>query len=102
MPEDRNMFKTIEQNIIKFIGENKLINEGDRILVALSGGPDSVFLFEFLLKYKRRFKIEVGAFHLNHKLREKESDADEHFCKNYVTRKNTHPQFNTSSSIIFT
>lgn len=75
------MIKTIEQNVINFIDENNLIEKGDKILVALSGGADSVFLLNFLVKYKNRFKIEIAAFHLNHKLRGKDADTDEIFCE---------------------
>ncbi|GBD88392.1 tRNA(Ile)-lysidine synthase [bacterium BMS3Abin03] len=74
------MIKTIEQKALNFINDNYLIERGDKILVSLSGGPDSVFLLLFLIKYKRRFKIEIGAFHLNHRLRGEEADEDEKFC----------------------
>lgn len=73
--------KYIEQKVIKFIDQNRLIERNDRILVALSGGPDSVFLLYFLDKYKKRFGISIAAFHLNHMLRGKESDGDETFCR---------------------
>ena len=45
--------KKIDEKIIRFIEEYELIQRGDRILIALSGGPDSVFLLNFLLKYRR-------------------------------------------------
>ena len=81
------MIKSTEQTVVKFILNKKLIDAGDRILVALSGGADSVFLLEFLLKYKRRFSIDVAAFHLNHNLRGKEANIDEQFCKNFTAQK---------------
>ena len=74
------MTKTIEQKALKFIDENQLIEKDDKLLVALSGGADSVFLLSFLLKFRNRFKIEVAAFHLNHKLRGKSANADANFC----------------------
>ena len=67
------MNRSVEQKVLKFIDSNELIIPGDKILVALSGGPDSVFLLSFLLKYKKKLKINVGAFHLNHKLRDNEA-----------------------------
>lgn len=82
------MLKTTEQNIIKFIRENNLLEERDSVLIALSGGPDSIFLFEFLFKYQRKFKIEIAAFHLNHNLRGKESVLDEKSCRRYAFEKN--------------
>jgi len=74
------MTKTIEQKGLKFIDENHLIEKGDKVLVALSGGADSVFLLYFLLKFKKRFGINLAAFHLNHRLRGKSANDDEKFC----------------------
>ena len=70
----------IEQKVISFINQNNLIDTGDKILIALSGGPDSVMALHFLNKYKRKYKIEITALHFNHKLRGKEADKDEEFC----------------------
>jgi tRNA(Ile)-lysidine synthase len=76
--------KTIEQTVLKFIKEKDLFKPGDKILAALSGGPDSVFLSYFLNKFKKKLRIEITAFHVNHKLRGKSSDDDEHFCKEFT------------------
>lgn len=73
--------KKIEEKVIKFISSRSLISRGDKILVALSGGPDSVFLLYFLNKFINKYKIKPGAFHLNHKLRGKNSEADQKFCR---------------------
>ncbi len=51
------------------------------MLVALSGGPDSVFALSFFSRHSKKFNISVSAFHLNHSLRGKDSDADESFCE---------------------
>jgi tRNA(Ile)-lysidine synthase len=75
--------KKIEQKVINVIKENKLIEANDRVLVALSGGPDSVFLLHFLNKFNRKFKITTGALHINHMLRGKHSSADEDFCRTF-------------------
>ncbi len=75
------MNRATEQKVLKFINSNALIQPGDKVLVALSGGPDSVFLLSFLKKFRNKFKIEIGAFHLNHNLRGKQADEDQKFCK---------------------
>lgn len=79
------MTKTVEQKALKFIDENHLIEKGDKILVALSGGADSIFLLYFLLKFRKRFGIDVAAFHLNHKLRGKSANDDEKFCVRFCS-----------------
>ena len=81
------MTKTVEQKVLKFIDENHLIQKGDKILIALSGGADSVFLLTFLLKYRKLFGIDLAAFHLNHKLRGKDADADEKFCRDFCSER---------------
>ena len=65
------------KKVISFIDENKLIEKGDKILVALSGGPDSVCMLHLLNSIKDVFNIEIFAAHVNHMLREEESNKDE-------------------------
>ncbi len=78
--------KKTEQKVLRFIDEKNLIEKDDRILVALSGGPDSVFLLHFLNKYSKKFKISFAAIHINNRLRGKAASADENFCKE-LTKK---------------
>lgn len=51
------------------------ISPGDRLLLALSGGPDSLTLFDLLLRIKEDYNLSLGVFHLDHLLRE-ESGAE--------------------------
>ena len=57
------------------------LEKGDKVLVAVSGGPDSVALLYALLEIKDEFNLRLYVAHLNHKLRGKESDADQKFVK---------------------
>ena len=82
------MTSALEQNIIKFIAENKLINSGDKLLIALSGGADSVLALSFFDKYRRKYKIQICALHINHSLRDSESDSDEEFCRLFCNNIN--------------
>jgi tRNA(Ile)-lysidine synthase len=71
--------KNIEQKVLRFIEQNNLISANDKILIAFSGGPDSVFALNFFSKFKKKFKIQLCAVHFNHQLRGEESDNDEIF-----------------------
>jgi len=73
--------KKLETEILNFIDRYKLISDGEKILLGLSGGPDSVFALNFFIKYKNRLKIELASIHFNHMLRGEESDNDEKFVK---------------------
>lgn len=79
--------KKTEQKVLRFIEQNKLISASDKILVAFSGGPDSVFALHFLDKFKRKYKVDLYAVHFNHGLRGKESDADEFFSKEFCKKR---------------
>ena len=56
----------------KFIAENNLIKPGDRILLAVSGGIDSMIMADLFL----RLGNKIGIAHCNFSLRGKESDKD--------------------------
>lgn len=66
---------------IKFIDEYKMFEKGDKIVVGFSGGPDSVFLLEVLMEYKKKRDdtLEFYLVHINHNLRGEASDGDEKF-----------------------
>jgi len=84
----KRISKQVEEKVLKFINLNKLIDEKDKILVALSGGADSVFLLSFLHKYQKKFKIEICAVHINHNLRGEKARLDEKFCSNICKKLN--------------
>lgn len=67
------------KKIMSYIKDNKLINSGDRILVALSGGPDSICLLNILFELKKELNIEIGAAHINHLLRGEDAFKDEEY-----------------------
>lgn len=71
----------MDKKVLAYIIENNLIESGDRILVALSGGPDSVCLLDILIKLKETLNIEIGAAHLNHMLRGEDALGDEEYVR---------------------
>lgn len=74
---------SLKQKVLKTISENNMINSGDKILVALSGGPDSLTLLHILYSLKDQLNINIGAAHVNHLLRGNDAFKDENLCKTY-------------------
>ena len=75
------MSNDIRKRFLKFIKEKNIIKSGDKILVGLSGGPDSVCMLNLLCSIRDEEKIEVAAAHINHMLRGEEADKDEEYSK---------------------
>ena len=72
----------MKHKITDTIDKYNMIKDGDSVCVALSGGPDSVSLFNYFVENRDILKInKLYACHLNHNLRGKESDRDENFVK---------------------
>jgi tRNA(Ile)-lysidine synthase len=62
--------------VIDFIKRHRLISTGDKLVVAVSGGADSVCLIHVMAQQREKLGVELHIAHLNHKLRGDESDAD--------------------------
>lgn len=72
---------TLAERVLAAISRDALLRTGDRVLVALSGGSDSVALFLLLRELAAAGACELaGAAHLNHGLRAA-ADEDEAFCR---------------------
>ena len=56
-----------------------MVRSGDSILVAVSGGPDSVALVHILVALAPIFSLRLAIAHLNHGLRSQESERDAEF-----------------------
>lgn len=59
-----------------------LVDNGDNIIVALSGGADSVSLLHILCSLKEKYNLSIFACHINHMIRGEEADSDEQFVRN--------------------
>ena len=67
--------------------KESLVENGDRIVVGFSGGPDSVFLVEMLFKLREKIDFDIVLVHVNHLLRGEEAQRDEDFSINYGKSK---------------
>jgi tRNA(Ile)-lysidine synthase len=78
----------LEHTTKRFIQDHQLIKKGDRIVVAVSGGPDSLALLHFLDSNKDELGVEVAAAHLDHMFRGDESFQELLFVQDYCNKRN--------------
>ena len=77
MSRDKDTSRKVLQQVEQTITAHQLLQPSDKVLVALSGGADSVALLLLL----RRLRYKVEALHCNFHLRGEESDRDESFVR---------------------
>src|SRR5436309_8012997 len=78
--------ETLAQRVTRYTRPHKLLNPGDRVGVAVSGGADSVALLRLLLELRTELGVVLSVVHFNHKLRGLEADTDEQFVADLASR----------------
>lgn len=73
--------------ILNTINKYNLIQKGDKIVIGVSGGPDSMCLLDSLYCLKEKLGIEIFVAHINHMIRE-EADEETEYVKEYCKNKN--------------
>ncbi|MHC4591927.1 MAG: tRNA lysidine(34) synthetase TilS [Planctomycetota bacterium] len=76
----------LERKVCRFVRARNLMGDGGKVVVAFSGGPDSVALTLILssLSAEGRLPVTLHLAHLNHRLRGAEADQDEEFCRRFA------------------
>jgi len=85
---NNKLLRIVEQTVTTY----GMLKPGDSVLVGVSGGPDSVALFHLLLTFAPRFSLRLGVAHLNHCLRQNDSDKDQQIHRRYPNRRNQYHQ----------
>src|SRR3989338_5434044 len=80
------MSAMIQEQFLRTIQKFRMIEKGETVFVAVSGGLDSAKLLHLLLELRDSWKLKLGILHVNHKLRGKASDQDEAFVKKLAHR----------------
>jgi tRNA(Ile)-lysidine synthase len=82
MEHETNLNPLVRETILR----RNLIENGDHIIVGLSGGPDSVCLFHILLGLSAELEFTLSAVHVNHGLRPGAADEDQHYVENLCAK----------------
>ena len=80
MPRKPPAVARVLERVTETIREHDMVREGDRLLVAVSGGPDSTCLLHSLHVLRRLFKVKLEVFHFDHRLRS-DSSKDARYVK---------------------
>lgn len=80
------MTATIEHKLL----QSGLFQPGDRLLVGLSGGPDSVCLLHALAILQKKWSLSIYAAHLNHNLRGMAANRDAAFAMRFARQLGIH------------
>lgn len=83
--------KTFEENLLQrfldFAREKNLWQAHEKIILACSGGADSLALCELFSMIEKKFSLKIAIAHFHHGLRGKNADGDADFVKNYAKKK---------------
>lgn len=69
------------QRICEEINKNKMLNQKDRVVLGVSGGADSVFLFHAFVKLCEQYGVSFVVVHVNHGIRGLDAQRDADFVK---------------------
>ncbi|MFB3814309.1 MAG: tRNA lysidine(34) synthetase TilS [Terriglobales bacterium] len=77
---------TLEQRVLRYIRQHRLLRAGDRVGIAVSGGADSVALLRLALDLRGELGVVLSAVHFNHRIRGAAADADEQFVRDLAAQ----------------
>lgn len=77
----------LKEKVLKFNKRNNLFQRGDKIIVGVSGGKDSVCLLDVLDRCREEWDLTLLVLHVNHGLRGEDSDRDEKFVENLAKQR---------------
>ena len=77
----------MNNKVIDTIKKYNLIQKGDKLVLGVSGGPDSISMLHILNKIKEEFNLEIYVAHINHMIRE-EAVEDEKYVQEYCEKNN--------------
>jgi tRNA(Ile)-lysidine synthase len=81
------MYNSLSQKVLDFLRNKGLVKSGEKLVVAVSGGPDSVCLLHILVNLRSELGVVLHVAHLNHRLRGKDSDADAVYVAGLARRR---------------
>ena len=76
----------VQRQVAATIRREQLVSPGDKVVVGVSGGPDSLCLLHVLWTCREALGVDLHIAHLNHLIRGADADADAHFVAEIAER----------------
>ncbi|MBM7623870.1 tRNA lysidine(34) synthetase TilS [Sporohalobacter salinus] len=76
------------QQVKDVIEEHQLLSEGDKVVVSVSGGPDSLTLLHILWRLQAEYSLNLHVFHLDHMFRGEASREDAEYVARFAKELN--------------
>ena len=77
----------MNDKVLSLIARNSMLSPGDRVIVGVSGGADSMALLHFLWMQREALEIYPIAVHINHGIRGAAADADERYVSEWCRQR---------------
>ena len=77
----------LEEKVLKTIQRYNMLQDGDKVVIGVSGGPDSMTLLNILNNLKEKLNINIYVAHINHMIR-KEADEETEYVKDFCAKIN--------------
>lgn len=75
----------LEDKVLKTIKQYNMIESGDKVVIGVSGGPDSMTLLNILNNLKEKLNIKIYVAHINHMIRI-EADEETEYVKSFCEK----------------
>ena len=75
----------LEDKVLATINKYNMINKNDKVVIGVSGGPDSMTLLNVLNNLKEKLGIKIYVAHINHMIRE-EADEETEYVKEFCEK----------------
>lgn len=76
----------MNNKVLKTVKKYNMLSKGDRVLIGVSGGADSIALLEFFVSVKEKYDLDICVAHVEHGIRGEDSVNDAEFVENYCKK----------------
>lgn len=76
----------MNNKVLKTVKKYNMLSKGDRVLIGVSGGADSIALLEFFVSVREKYDLDICVAHIEHGIRGEDSVNDSEFVENYCKK----------------